>query len=58
MLCLNAKIREVSCVSVILRLNCKKEVAAEVVRALTVENKVRLMSVQGKRQQTMYARRI
>ena len=49
MLCLNAKIQEVSCVSVILRLNCKKEVAAVVVRAVTVENKVRLMFVQGKR---------
>ena len=49
MLCLNAEIREVSCVSVILRLNCKKEVAAEVVRAVTVENKVQLMFVQGKR---------
>ena len=58
MLCLNAKIREVSCVSVFLRLSNKKEVAAVVVRALTVENKVRLMSVQGKRQQKMYARRI
>ena len=49
MLGLNAEIREVSCVSVILRLNRKKEVAAEVVRALTVENKVQLMFVQGKR---------
>ena len=49
MLCLNAEIREVSCVSVILRLNRKKEVAAEGVRAVTVENKVRLMFVQGKR---------
>ena len=49
MLCLNTKIREVSCVSVILRLNRKKEVAAVVVRAVTVENKVRLMFVQGKR---------
>ena len=49
MLCLNAEIREVSCVSVILRLNRKKEVAAEVVRAVTVENKVCLMFVQGKR---------
>ena len=49
MLCLNAKIREVSCVSVFLRLSNKKEVAAVVVRAVTVENKVRLMFVQGKR---------
>ena len=49
MRCLNAEIREVSCVSVILRLNRKKEVAAEVVRAVTVENKVWLMFVQGKR---------
>ena len=48
MLCLNTKIREVSCVSVILRLNRKKEVAGEVVRAVTVENKVWLMFVQGK----------
>ena len=49
MLCLNAEIREVSCVSVILRLNRKKEVAAEVARAVTVEIIVRLMFVQGKR---------
>ena len=49
MFCLNARIREVSCVSVILRLNHKKEVSAEVVRAVTVENKVWLMFLQGKR---------
>ena len=48
MLCLNAEIREVSSVSVILRLNRKKKVAADVVRDVTVENKVRLMFVQGK----------
>ena len=49
MFCLNARIREVSCVSVILRLNQKKEVSAEVVRAVTVENKVWLIFLQGKR---------
>ena len=37
--------------SVILGLNSKKGVAAEVVRALTVKNKVWLMFVQGKRYQ-------
>ena len=46
------------CVSVISRLNSNKELAAEIIRAIKEENKVWLMFVQGKRQQTMYARRI
>ena len=55
---MDIEIREKCCVSVISRLNNEKRLAAEIVRAVKAENKVRLMFVQGKRQQTMYARGI
>ena len=53
---MNAEIREVSCVSVISRLNSNKQVASGLVRALNAENKVFLMFVQGKHQQRSYIR--
>ena len=58
LLCKDTEIREKDCVSVISRLNSNKELAAEIVRAIKAENKVWLMSVDSKPQQTMYARRI
>ena len=50
---MDTEIRENVCMSVILRLNSNKELAADIVR-----NKVWLMFEQGKQQQTMYARSI
>ena len=58
LLCKDTEIREKDCVSVISRLNSNKELAAEIVRAVKAENKVWLMSVDSKPEQTMYARRI
>ena len=55
---MDIEIREKCCVSVISRLNNENRLAAEIVRAVKAENKVRLMFVQGKRQQTIYARGI
>ena len=55
---MDAEGRERGCVSVFSRLNGNKKHAAEIDRAVKVENKVWLMFVQGKQQQTMYARRI
>ena len=49
---------ERGCVSVFSRLNGNKKHAAEIDRAVKVENKVWLMFVQGKQPETMYARRI
>ena len=43
--------QEVSSVSVISRLDSKKQVAAEIVRTVNLKNKVWLIFVQGKRQQ-------
>ena len=48
--------RERGCVSVFSRLNGNKKHAAEIDRAVKVENKVWLMFVQGKQPETMYAR--
>ena len=55
---MDTAIRGKGCVSVISRLNSNKELAAEIVRAIKEENKVWLMSVDSKPQQTMYTRRI
>ena len=49
---------ERGCVSVFSRLNGNKKHAAEIDRAVKVENKVWLMFAQGKQQETMYARGI
>ena len=54
---MDSEIREKGCVSALSRLNSNKELAAEIVIAIKAENKVWLF-VQGKRQETMYARRI
>ena len=54
---MDTEIREKGCVPVVSRLNSNKELAAEIVIAIKAENKVWLF-VQGKRQETMYARRI
>ena len=54
---MDSEIREKGCLSALSRLNSNKELAAEIVTATKGENKVWLF-VQGKRQQTMYARRI
>ena len=56
LLCKDTEIREKSWVSVISRLN--SELAADRVRAIKAENKVWLISVDSKPEQTMYARRI
>ena len=55
---MDAEGRERGCVSVFSRLNGTKKHAAEIDRAVKVENKVWLMFVQGKQPETMYARRI
>ena len=53
--CFNAKIPEVSCLSVNSRLNSKNQVGTGLVSALNEEKKVGLMFVQGKHQQKLYA---
>ena len=55
---MDTEIREKGCVLVLSRLNRNKRLAAEIVRAVKAENRVRLMFVQSKWQQTMYARGI
>lgn len=53
LICLKAEILEVSCTSVISRLNNNKQDATVVARGFE-ENKKWLMFLQGKRQQEMY----
>ena len=48
---MNAEIREVSCVSVISRLNSNKQVASGLYGALNSEKKIWLRFVQGKHKQ-------
>ena len=55
---MDTEIQENVCMSVISRLNSNKRLAAEIVRAVKEENKVWLMFVQVKWQQTMSARGI
>ena len=55
---MDTEIREKGCVLVLSRLNRNKRLAAEIVRDVKAENRVRLMFVQSKWQQTMYARGI